>query len=302
MVENITLRNVDTNATLELDKVTTPYYVLESVTWGEVKAVHHSYKYVNQIGESVTGTSLSTREVDIIGWIIADTELQMTERKMMLNRFVNPQHGIELLYSKYKLKFLPNSSIKYSATIAENNDVICKFNINGLAADPRFSDNNDNRISAATTRGMFRFPLAISNSQANGRLPSVMMGLREPSLIVNVYNRGTIATGMRIVFKALGTLKSPSLTSVYTQEYFKINKQMVAGEMVEVVTNIGEKKVVAQLNGVEMNYFKYRDLSSTWLQLEIGDNLFRYDAEEGIDNLEVYIYFSNKYLEVQGCY
>lgn len=56
------------------------------------------------------------------------------------------------------------------------------------------------------------------------------------------------------------------------------------------------------INGVENNYFKYRDLDSTWLQLDVGDNLFRYDADTGIDNLEVYIYFHSKYLEVQECY
>ena len=32
------------------------------------------------------------------------------------------------------------------------------------------------------------------------------------------------------------------------------------------------------------------------------DNLFRYDAKEGIDNLDVFVYFYNKYLEVQECY
>lgn len=36
MVENISLYNKSINATLELDMVTTPHYILESVTWGEV--------------------------------------------------------------------------------------------------------------------------------------------------------------------------------------------------------------------------------------------------------------------------
>ena len=44
MVENITLLNTVTNASLELDKVTTPYYVLDDVDWGQVKSTHHQYK------------------------------------------------------------------------------------------------------------------------------------------------------------------------------------------------------------------------------------------------------------------
>lgn len=300
MVENITLRNLATSAVLELDKVATPYYILESVTWGQVEGTHHSYKYVNQIGVYVTGTSLGTRDVEVVGWIIADTEAQMTDRKSMLNRFVNPQQLIEMTYKGYKLNFLPDTSIKYSATIAENNEVMAKFKIEGLAADPLFKDTNDDKVSAASTKAMFHFPLIINKTDQ--KPPVILFGAREPSLIVNVYNYGAVRTGMKIVFKASGTLTGPSLINVYTQEYFKINKTMYAGETIEVNTVIGEKKVIAKINGVEENYFRYRDLDSTWLELDVGDNLFRYDADTGIDNLEVYIYFSNKYLEVQECY
>lgn len=300
MVENILLRNKRTNATLELDRVTTPYYILDSIDWGVVEGTHHQYKYVNQVGVYVTGTSLGTRDVEISGWIIANTENQMTDRKSMLNRFVNPQQEIEVKYKEYLLSFLPDSSIKYSTTIVDNNEVICKFKISGMCADPLFKIENDSRIAGASTHALFHFPLMLG-AVDNG-FPVAMFGLREPSLIIDVYNEGAIGTGMKIVFKALGTLQNPSLISVETQEYFKINKTMYAGETIEINTNIGEKKIIAKINGQEINYFKYRDLDSTWLQLNTGDNLFRYDADAGLDNLEVYIYFSNKYLEVQECY
>lgn len=300
MVENVTLHNMATNAVLELDKVTTPHYILDTTKWGEIKGTHHSYKYVNQIGAYVTSTSLGTRDVEVSGWIIADTETQMTDRKSVLNRFVNPQQLIELSYSKYRLKFLPNTTVKYSTTVKENNEVICKFKIAGTAADPLFNDNRENKVTAASTKATFHFPLIINDTAQSP--PTIVFGVREPSLIVNVNNSGAVSTGMRIVFKALGTLTGPALINVNTQEYFKLNKIMQAGEIVEVITTIGEKKVIAHINGVEMNYFRYRDLDSTWLQLDIGDNLFRYDADDGLDNLEVYIYFSNKYLEVQECY
>ena len=95
---------------------------------------------------------------------------------------------------------------------------------------------------------------------------------------------------------------NPSLLNVSTQKYFRIKKTMVAGEEIEINTVTGEKRIVGRLNGEESNYYKYKDLTSTWLDLSIGDNIFRYDAEEGLDNLEVYIYFNNRYLEVEGCY
>lgn len=300
MVENVILLNKATQAVLELDVSATPYYILDVVDWGQIESNHHSYKYVNQIGVYVTGTSLETRDVEITGWIIAKTESQMDERKRMLNRFVNPQQLIKLTYKEYDLEFLPNTSIKYSTTLIENNEVVCRFKIDGLCPDPLFRENVENKVAAATTVGMFHFPLIINKTQQSP--PQIVFGLRQPSLIVNVYNSGAVRTGMKMVFKATGTIKNPSFINVMTQEYFKINKTMVAGETVTINTTIGEKKVIGFLNGREQNYFKYRDLDSTWLQLEVGDNLFRYDADENIDGLEAYIYFYNRYLEVQECY
>lgn len=300
MVENIKLTNEATLATLELDMVTTPYYVLEKVDWGQISATHHSFKYVNQIGLYVTGTSLETRDgVSIIGWVIADTENQMTERKKVLNRFVNPQQVLKMEYRDYVLEILPKKTVQYSASIEENNEVMCKFQISATAFDPLFRKSVENRVAAATTRGMFHFPLKIGAID-NG-YPTIMFGLRQPSLIIDVYNSGAVKTGIRMVFKALGTLKNPSLINVNTQQYFKINKTMSPGEEIEVNTTIGVKKIIGRINGEEFNYFKYRDFDSKWLQLETGDNLFRYDAEENIGGLEVYIYFNNRYLEVQEC-
>ena len=290
MVENIILKNLETQHILELDVVTTPYYILDKVDWGQVDSNQYTYKYVNQIGVYVTGTSLNTRDVNVTGWIIAFTDEQMSERKRMINRFVNPTQAISIRYKGYVLEFLPNKSIKYSATIKDNNNVVCRFEISGMAPDPLFKDEDENKVTAAGTVGMFHFPLML-NAIDNG-LPAVLMGFRQPSLIVNIYNKGMSVTGVRIVFKALGTVKNPSLLNVDTQEFFKVNKTLVAGEEVEII---------GTLNGVTENYFRYRDLDSTWLQLNIGDNLFRYDAEVGLDVLECYVYFYNRYLEVQEC-
>ena len=130
----------------------------------------------------------------------------------------------------------------------------------------------------------------------------VVFGLRQPSLIVAIDNAGAVSVGMKIVFKANGTLTGPMLIDVETQKYFKVNKTMQAGERIEIDTAIGQKKIQGILNGVKSNYFKYRDLDSEWLQLDVGSNLFRYDADANAGNLEVFIYYSNKYLEVQECY
>lgn len=300
MVEGIKLQNVETRAVLTLDMVSTPDFILNSVDWGAVESTHHSFKYVNQIGVYVTGTSFETRSVTIQGWVIAENESMMTIRKTTLNRFFNPQQTVDLFYKDYVLRFLPNTSIRYSTVIAENNEVICKFKVEGYCPDPLFSEQVESKVAAASTQAMFHFPLIISETP--NPPGGIIFGLRQPSLIFTVTNNGAVDVGMKIVFRASGTLTNPSLIEVNTQKFFKVNKTMVAGEEITIDTIIGEKKIEGYLNGITSNYFKYRDLDSEWLQLKVGDNLFRYDADQNVGNLEVYIYYNNKYLEVQECY
>ena len=300
LVEGVKLQNVETRAILTLDMVSTDDYILDSVDWGQVESTRHSYKYVNQIGVYVTGTSLETRNVKIQGWVIAEDSTQMSQRKRVLNRFFNPQQAVDLFYQDYVLRFLPNTSIQYSTTIADNNEVVCKFKVEGFCPDPLFAKQLENKTVAASTVGLFHFPLVISKSPDPPG--GTVFGLRKPSLIVAIENNGAVSVGMRIVFKANGTITGPTLVDVNRQKYFKINKTLQAGEQIEVNTVTGQRKIVGTTNGITSNYFKYRDLDSEWLQLAVGSNLFRYDADSNISNLEVYIYYNDKYLEVQECY
>lgn len=300
MVERITLRRVKDSEELILDMVSTPNYILDSVDWGSVSGTHHSYKYVNQVGVSITNTSLAARNISIDGWIVAKNENHMTELKRKLNSFINPQEGMNLIYSNYAIMFRPDSSIRYSANKAENNEVMCKFKIEGTCPNPLFSDKVENSSIFANTTPMFHFPLIMSpNLPEKG----VVFGKRTNSLIVSVNNKGAISVGMKIVFVANGAVVNPSLTNINTQEKFMINKELVATERIEVNTNVGEKSIKGKIGNEEFrNYFMHKDIDSPWLQLEVGLNEFRYDAEQGIENLDVFVYYYNKYLEVQECY
>lgn len=300
MVERIVLQRAKNSEELVLDMVSTPDYILKSVDWGSIKGTHHSYKYVNQVGVSVTNTSLETRPIKIEGWIVAKSEAHMTVLKRKLNSFINPQEVIHLFYSTYTIDFLPDESVRYSASEAENNEIFCKFLIEGTAPNPLFSDNFESRSTFVSTIGGLHFPLVMSTS-----LPEkgVTFGKRMASLITNLINNGSVSVGMKIVFKANGTVVNPRLININTQEEFTINKKMVGTEQIEINTNIGEKSVRGKIGvGEYTNYFMYKDIDSSWLQLEVGDNLFRYNADEGVDNLDVFIYFNNRYLEVQECY
>ncbi|KMY52277.1 hypothetical protein AC625_08460 [Peribacillus loiseleuriae] len=160
------------------------------------------------------------------------------------------------------------------------------------ANDPYFYQKEAVGVDIALWVGAFEFPLEIPEDTG------IEMGYRSQSLIVNVKNEGQESTGMIIRFKALGTLKNPSLVNVNTYELLKLNTTMIAGDIIEISTFKRKKKLTLTRNGVTSNIFNQLDLASTFLQLEIGDNLFRYNADEGLDNLEVSMNFTPRLLGV----
>lgn len=76
---------------------------------------------------------------------------------------------------------------------------------------------------------------------------------------------------------------------------------MAAGEKFIRNTNVGKKKILQNLNCIGTDILNYLDIvggGDTFLQLDVGDNLFRYNADSNLDNLEINIYFSPQYLGV----
>lgn len=73
---------------------------------------------------------------------------------------------------------------------------------------------------------------------------------------------------------------------------------MKTGDVIEINTKYGSKGAKLIRDGVETDYFRYIDVDSTFMQLAIGDNMFRYDAASGVNSLEVSIFYSKEFLGV----
>lgn len=293
MIESLVLTNTVTLQSVLLDKDNSEL-VLDEADLGTVEGTHHSYKYVSQVGVYIDSTTLEQRTVSISGWVIGDTYGELKDNKEVLNRLVNPLHPIDaIVQEKYKLTFKPDYSVKYSVSYEENNEVLCKFLIQGTCADPMFTTEDKQSALVASIIPKFRFPLVIPQNTG------ILMGLREPSLLATLNNGGDIDTGLLVTFSCTSTVTNPSLLNVDTREFIKVNKVMSAGEQIVISTGSGEKYIKGIVNGVEYNYFKYMDFDSTWLQLHTGENILKYDADNNVDGLEVLISFLPKYLEVQ---
>ena len=171
--------------------------------------------------------------------------------------------------------------------------ILQEFFIQLNCLNPFWREPNESSANIAYWVGDFHFPLVIPHDTG------IMFGHRQPSLIVNVRNNGDVPTGMRIEFRALGIVVNPSLFNIETRRFIQFNNLTLnAGDILTVNTNFGQKAVTLRREQQTTNAFRYIDIDSTYMQLEPGDNHFRYNAEANLDNLEVYIFYYNRYLGV----
>ena len=293
MVDSIILLNKTTSVSVTID-TDNSVFVLGDTDLGTIKGTHNSYKYYDQVGAYIESTFLEQRSISISGWVIGETYEQLRLNKKILNSLVNPKDYIQLIvYDAYALDFKPDFTIQYSIPYADNNEVLCKFLIQGTCPDPMFKSFSPISSQISAVSPQFHFPLIIPQSDG------VIMGIKEYSPIVVISNPGEVDTGIVIELTCTSSVTNPKLRNVDTGEYIKINKVISSGEKIIISTLDGSKYIHGISEGVESNYFQYRDWGSSWLKLKPGSNNIQYEAEENAQALEIVVSFQARYLEVQ---
>ena len=280
------LINLTTNEEIVFDNKT---LILSEKELSYIDAVHSNTKGIGQHGNYYTGTSLQSRTVSVAGYISASFD-KLGKIKRRLIKIINPTQQFKIIKNGYMIKGYPASTIRFSHDENESYAGLHKFLVDFYCPSPFWTNENDTKATISYWKGGFKFPLTIGNEN--------IIGYKSPSLIVNVKNCGDVETGMKIEFKALGFLSNPSLFNINTREYIKINKDMQAGEKIIINTNYGQKRIKSIYNDISTDILNKLELTSTFLQLATGDNLFRYDADKNLNNLQVNIYYSEKYLGV----
>ena len=270
-----------------------PYFLQSLIGVDGTNAEITKIKGVGQDGTTITNVNLSDRNLQILGSIKGETKEEIAKYRAKLLQVFNPKIKGWLQYEYGDIKRRIRCQVENAPVFSKQNKSFKyqDFLIDLIAPNPYWQDISTIKEEVAIWRGAFEFPLELTEE-------GIELGYREPSLIANINNKGDVACGMKIQFKALATVVNPSLFNVNTREHLKINRTMEAGEIITVTTHFQNKKVELNKNGVISNAFNWIDLNSTFLQLEPGDNLFRYDADNGIDNLEVSIYYTPQYLGV----
>ena len=258
-----------------------------------------NYSETTGDGSNYQNTRLDNRDFDIPFFIhrTITENWWIEDRRNEAYRVFNPKKNPfridittksdEKYYLNANLEAAPSFPIGFENKNNEWQKGILQFSSN----DPFFYRNTEQRVNITSWQGAFSFPLEIP-------VTGIQMGIRSTALNVNVFNNGQEETGVNLVLKATGAVVNPSITNIRTFERFKLNMTMQAGDVIEISTYKGKKKVMLTRNNVTTSIFNLVDIQSSFLKLEVGDNVFTYAADSGSTALEISMSFTPRLLGV----
>ena len=262
-----------------------PFILTKIEGTGAVNLNMQTQKSPYQDGVSYLNSTLDPRDLSIEVTILADNLNQMiTFRKELIKTF-NPKLGKGSLI--YKLGNIEReiTAIPELAPVfpdaGDFKEVMQKGLIQLFCPAPLWIDPQIEENEIITWVGGMVFPLTFPTAFSTAG-----------DKIKNIINTGDVETPVKL--EIYGKATNPKILLRETGEFIKINKHILSGEVLTVTTEFGNKRV--ELDGV--NAFNYIDTSSTFFNLEIGDNVIELITDVSNDNASIKITYRNRYLGV----
>lgn len=294
MINKIVYEN-ERGISVELNRIG-PLFLSSVVGFDGLPSEIVSSQSAYQDGISISKSILKDRLLTLNCHMVIDNEKQRSILKRKLYNSFNPKlkGNMKIYTDAGSLRGASNLRVAQAPLFEDNYETVNElvaFQVQLVMPLPYFEDINENRIDFGNDIGNFFFDLEI---EEQGKELSV----KNSSIVANISNMGDTETPIKVLFRAKTEIKNPSIFNVYTKEYIKLDYVMAEGEEITITTHHASKRVESYLNGVTKNIFNFLDIGSSFMWLDVGDNVIRYDSETMIEQLEVYIYYTNYYLGV----
>lgn len=258
----------------------------------DVRSTLYTIHSMGQDGDSYIASRIEGREIDLSGSIRERDPVKARELRRKLARVLNPKLSGVLSYQYGDfVRVIGCRAVSSPVVTKKPQDIYHRFSLTLSCLEPFWREASERRTDVAAWVGALEFPV---------RLPAAGMsvGYRQPSVIVNVFNGGDVESGIRAEMSAVDTVVNPKILNVATGEFIRFVITLSVGDTLAVSTGYADKWATYTHDGVEDDALQYLDIDSTFLTLEPGDNLIKYEADAGVDNLEIVVYHSNRYLGV----
>ncbi len=198
-------------------------------------------------------------------------------RRQNLIRFFNPYLTGKLYVNYCGVKRVINYEVAGFKDSRENLYDPLKFIINLICPNPFLKDEREFSKNMAGKINSITVPFTIP---ANGMIMSAKV-LRQEATIIN---NGDKDTGLIISFMAKGEVSNPKIQNLTTGKFLRIVVDLMPGDILTINTNKGNKRI--ELNG--KNISQKMDRSSSFIDMQVGENILKYSADKGYTNLNVY--------------
>lgn len=157
-----------------------------------------------------------------------------------------------------------------------------------ICPKPFWNDMEDIVTDFSNIISLFEFPFNISSDG----IEISQYELSQNRLV----DAGDVETGATFEFSATTSqVLNPIIYNRTTQQFFGLNVDMSKGDKIVINTNQGEKSITLIRGTVKTNLLSKRKSGSNWLQLLPGENEISYNADEGVENLNLNILITRKY-------
>lgn len=234
-------------------------------------------------GSRFNSSRLEARNLVISLAINGDAEAN----RMDLNSVIIPKRYIKVYYqNKRKSLFIEGYVESFEYDVFEEGKIRAQASI--ICPSPYWQDQQAQNILFTQIINLFEFPFSIP---AEGIALSEMM-TAEQGLIKN---EGTIQGGFTFTMQALHKVLNPYIQNITTGQKMTIEREISSNEVVSVSTIQGQKSIRLYTGGETKNIINDLQEGSQWITLALGDNIFRYGADYGAENLTIKINFRNQY-------
>jgi hypothetical protein len=255
---------------------------------GDVSNSVVTFKAPDQDGAFYVTSSLEMMTLTLEGYIISATvEDTYQYRRELLHVFTPKQRGT-LVYRGRQVETL----VEEVEFIPSKVRTAPAFFISLLCPTPYWSSLTDRVSESAYWLPAFQFPLEITPA-------GIALGEKRLTNLVTVVNEGDVPCGMEIVFIAREAAETPTLANVATGTYLRVNHAMAVDDEIHILTHYTHKSVTLVSGGVTTDLFAALDPDSVFMQLQPGNNQFRYSSAAGeVSDLDVIVRYRPLWLGV----
>lgn len=225
-------------------------------------------------GSTFNSASLNNRNIVIYLYISRDVE----NNRQRLYRYFRNKRKCRIFFKN------ANRDVYIDGRVEDVNPAIFEqkqqVQISVICEQPYFKSVKSSVYNFSWTVSAFEFPFSIEES-------GVEFGTSNSVSSVDIVNNGENEVGVEITLTATGTVLNPKIINVITGGTFALNAELQEGDKAVITTHRGNKKVTLYKDGTARNIMNTVAKNPDWFSIELGDNVFSYDADVGGEFLAV---------------